>query len=163
MWTFRSHLWGLSSSEIFCSYACSRKAKRYSVLPREGTTEVLVMQRLYIGRRALCTQLSFHYLLASGSSCSKMLICKHNYYTRCVQPPCDSTTLTNEKLLYLLNVNLAASNKQNFVIHRCFFCSSAKQLIRGEPNVSYICSRYYRAPELIFGATDYTSNIGEFL
>ena len=24
-----------------------------------------------------------------------------------------------------------------------------------EPNVSYICSRYYRAPELIFGATFY--------
>lgn len=41
-----------------------------------------------------------------------------------------------------------------------FSCSrSAKQLVRGEPNVSYICSRYYRAPELIFGATDYTSNI----
>lgn len=43
----------------------------------------------------------------------------------------------------------------------CFSASSssAKQLVRGEPNVSYICSRYYRAPELIFGATDYTSNI----
>lgn len=40
---------------------------------------------------------------------------------------------------------------------------SAKQLVRGEPNVSYICSRYYRAPELIFGATDYTSSIGSFL
>lgn len=39
-------------------------------------------------------------------------------------------------------------------------CCSAKQLVRGEPNVSYICSRYYRAPELIFGATDYTSSIG---
>ena len=25
--------------------------------------------------------------------------------------------------------------------------------------MSYICSRYYRAPELIFGATDYTTNI----
>ncbi|KAG9339516.1 hypothetical protein JZ751_023658 [Albula glossodonta] len=36
---------------------------------------------------------------------------------------------------------------------------SAKQLVRGESNVSYICSRYYRAPELIFGATDYTSSI----
>ena len=33
---------------------------------------------------------------------------------------------------------------------------SAKILVRGEPNVSYICSRYYRAPELIFGASDYT-------
>lgn len=28
-------------------------------------------------------------------------------------------------------------------------------------NVSYICSRYYRAPELIFGATDYTTKIGK--
>lgn len=41
------------------------------------------------------------------------------------------------------------------------FSHSAKQLVRGEPNVSYICSRYYRAPELIFGATDYTSSIGQ--
>ena len=32
-------------------------------------------------------------------------------------------------------------------------------LVRGEPNISYICSRYYRAPELIFGATDYTTTI----
>lgn len=36
---------------------------------------------------------------------------------------------------------------------------SAKALVRGEPNISYICSRYYRAPELIFGATDYTCAI----
>ncbi|CAG9323803.1 unnamed protein product [Blepharisma stoltei] len=36
---------------------------------------------------------------------------------------------------------------------------SAKKLVQGEPNVSYICSRYYRAPELIFGATDYTGAI----
>uniref|UniRef100_A0A4W4GXW4 Glycogen synthase kinase-3 beta n=1 Tax=Electrophorus electricus TaxID=8005 RepID=A0A4W4GXW4_ELEEL len=45
------------------------------------------------------------------------------------------------------------------VLKLCDF-GSAKQLVRGEPNVSYICSRYYRAPELIFGATDYTSSIG---
>ncbi|EDO16971.1 hypothetical protein Kpol_1041p29 [Vanderwaltozyma polyspora DSM 70294] len=36
---------------------------------------------------------------------------------------------------------------------------SAKQLNPSEPNVSYICSRYYRAPELIFGATNYTNQI----
>ena len=36
---------------------------------------------------------------------------------------------------------------------------SAKLLRAGEPNVSYICSRFYRAPELIFGATDYTGAI----
>ena len=36
---------------------------------------------------------------------------------------------------------------------------SAKILNPSEPNVSYICSRYYRAPELIFGATIYTTKI----
>ncbi|KAL7416354.1 Pkinase-domain-containing protein [Mrakia frigida] len=36
---------------------------------------------------------------------------------------------------------------------------SAKQLVPTEPNVAYICSRYYRAPELIFGATTYTTQI----
>ncbi|KAI9313182.1 kinase-like domain-containing protein [Dichotomocladium elegans] len=43
----------------------------------------------------------------------------------------------------------------------CKMCDfgSAKVLVPGEPNVSYICSRYYRAPELIFGATNYTLNI----
>lgn len=44
------------------------------------------------------------------------------------------------------------------VLKLCDF-GSAKLLIKGEPNVSYICSRYYRAPELIFGATDYTTMI----
>jgi serine/threonine protein kinase len=41
------------------------------------------------------------------------------------------------------------------ILKLCDF-GSAKKLIKGEPNVSYICSRYYRAPELIFGCTDYT-------
>lgn len=31
--------------------------------------------------------------------------------------------------------------------------------VNGEANISYICSRYYRAPELIFGATEYTTSI----
>ncbi|CAF9925516.1 MAG: Glycogen synthase kinase 1 [Gomphillus americanus] len=44
------------------------------------------------------------------------------------------------------------------VLKLCDF-GSAKILIENEPNVSYICSRYYRAPELIFGATNYTTKI----
>ncbi|CAL1286465.1 unnamed protein product [Larinioides sclopetarius] len=44
------------------------------------------------------------------------------------------------------------------ILKLCDF-GSAKHLVKGEPNVSYICSRYYRAPELIFGATDYTTMI----
>lgn len=46
------------------------------------------------------------------------------------------------------------------ILKLCDF-GSAKHLVRGEPNVSYICSRYYRAPELIFGAIDYTTKIGK--
>jgi serine/threonine protein kinase len=41
------------------------------------------------------------------------------------------------------------------VLKLCDF-GSAKALLPGEPSVAYICSRYYRAPELIFGATEYT-------
>lgn len=48
------------------------------------------------------------------------------------------------------------------VLKLCDF-GSAKQLLHGEPNVSYICSRYYRAPELIFGAINYTTKIGNYL
>ncbi|KAL8943957.1 MAG: hypothetical protein Q9216_000770 [Gyalolechia sp. 2 TL-2023] len=44
------------------------------------------------------------------------------------------------------------------VLKLCDF-GSAKILVENEPNVSYICSRYYRAPELIFGATNYTTKI----
>lgn len=42
-----------------------------------------------------------------------------------------------------------------------YFCTNFGQLrqVKGEPNISYICSRYYRAPELIFGATEYTTAI----
>ncbi|XP_030529369.1 shaggy-related protein kinase alpha-like [Rhodamnia argentea] len=45
--------------------------------------------------------------------------------------------------------------------HQLKLCDfgSAKVLVKGEPNISYICSRYYRAPELIFGATEYTAAI----
>lgn len=45
--------------------------------------------------------------------------------------------------------------------HQLKLCDfgSAKVLMKGEPNISYICSRYYRAPELIFGATEYTTAV----
>eukprot|EP00850_Spirogloea_muscicola_P007422 SM000037S13557 [mRNA] locus=s37:603789:606690:+ [translate_table: standard] len=49
----------------------------------------------------------------------------------------------------------------NPITHQLKLCDfgSAKVLVKGEPNISYICSRYYRAPELIFGATEYTPTI----
>jgi glycogen synthase kinase 3 beta len=53
--------------------------------------------------------------------------------------------------------NLLVDGKTH-VLKFCDF-GSAKKLIAGESNVAYICSRYYRAPELIFGASDYTCSI----
>lgn len=44
------------------------------------------------------------------------------------------------------------------VLKLCDFGSS-KVLRPGEPSVAYICSRYYRAPELVFGTTFYDCSI----
>jgi serine/threonine protein kinase len=45
-----------------------------------------------------------------------------------------------------------------FILKLCDF-GSAKLLIKGEANVAYICSRFYRAPELILGNTEYSTLI----
>ena len=49
-------------------------------------------------------------------------------------------------------------NPETCELKLCDF-GSAKKLVKGQPNVSYISSRAYRAPELIFGATEYTTAI----
>lgn len=49
-------------------------------------------------------------------------------------------------------------NPETHAIKLCDF-GSAKELSRGDTNVAYICSRYYRAPELVLGATEYTCQI----
>jgi len=49
-------------------------------------------------------------------------------------------------------------NPETHELKLCDF-GSAKVLVEGECNVSYICSRYYRAPELLFGAIEYTGSI----
>ena len=49
-------------------------------------------------------------------------------------------------------------NPESHILKVCDF-GSAKRLEKNKTNVSYICSRYYRAPELIFGATSYDSAI----
>jgi glycogen synthase kinase 3 beta len=54
---------------------------------------------------------------------------------------------------------------QNFLVdqktNKVKLCDlgSAKKLISGQKSISYICSRFYRAPELIFGSTDYDNKI----
>lgn len=49
-------------------------------------------------------------------------------------------------------------NESNGTLKLCDF-GSAKKLSPSEPNVAYICSRYYRAPELIFGNQHYTTSV----
>ena len=53
--------------------------------------------------------------------------------------------------------NILVDQKIN-IIKLCDF-GSAKKLIKGQKSLAYICSRYYRAPELIFGSTNYDSQI----
>jgi glycogen synthase kinase 3 beta len=70
-------------------------------------------------------------------------------------------------LLYLASISIAHRDikPQNILVNDatwnllvCDF-GSAKKLQPGEPNLAYICSRCYRAPELIFGSTGYTAQI----
>jgi serine/threonine protein kinase len=68
------------------------------------------------------------------------------------------------QLIYF-NVRNSDIKPQNLLLdtrtHHVKICDfgSAKILVKGETNVAYICSRYYRAPELVFEATDYTTTI----
>merc|ERR1712060_994275 len=47
---------------------------------------------------------------------------------------------------------------ETHIVKLCDF-GSAKILVKGMTNVAYICSRYYRAPELIFESSHYTKTI----
>ena len=44
------------------------------------------------------------------------------------------------------------------VVKLCDFGCS-KRLVEGEPNIQYICARYYRAPEIVFGWAHYSCSI----
>ena len=70
-------------------------------------------------------------------------------------------------LNYIHNLKIAHRDikPQNILIdpstNRVYLCDfgSAKVLHEESKNVSYICSRYYRAPELLMGVSDYTESI----
>ena len=53
--------------------------------------------------------------------------------------------------------NILVNYFQNQIVLADF--GSAKILNKNESNISYICSRCYRAPELIFGATNYNCQV----
>ena len=46
----------------------------------------------------------------------------------------------------------------DYTLKLCDF-GCAKHLVKTESNISYICSRFYRPPELIVGATKYTTQV----
>jgi len=47
---------------------------------------------------------------------------------------------------------------EDYTLKICDF-GCAKHLVKGEPNISYICSRYFRPPELVLGCTEYTTQV----
>ncbi|PAV69103.1 hypothetical protein WR25_25101 [Diploscapter pachys] len=49
-------------------------------------------------------------------------------------------------------------NHELALLKICDF-GSAKELQEGDSNITYICSRYYRAPELLFNSTEYGTTI----
>ena len=49
-------------------------------------------------------------------------------------------------------------NPESCEVKICDF-GSAKKLKPGEKSITYICSRYYRAPELILGCMEYNNKI----
>ncbi|CAE8719805.1 unnamed protein product, partial [Polarella glacialis] len=57
--------------------------------------------------------------------------------------------------------NLLVDAQKGHLLKLCDFGSAAKvgSGRLGPTLVAYICSRYYRAPELIFGATNYTTAV----
>ncbi|EXB40229.1 Shaggy-related protein kinase theta [Morus notabilis] len=85
-------------------------------------------------------------------------------YTYQVSHTASQTALAVERnkngfpIEYSMELISHAVNPHTHQLKICDF-GSAKMLVPGEPNISYICSRYYRAPELIFGATEYTTAI----
>lgn len=99
-----------------------------------------------------------------------------NYYTlkRLLMPMLEVKLYTYQMLRALNYIHLQGIchrdiKPQNLLIDAstgvlklCDF-GSAKILNPLEPNVLYICLRYYRAPELIFGATNYTTKIDVWL
>ena len=53
--------------------------------------------------------------------------------------------------------NLLVDERARF-LKLCDF-GTAKRVDAGEPSISYVCSRFYRAPELILGSTHYTTKV----
>ena len=49
-------------------------------------------------------------------------------------------------------------NPGDYTLKLCDF-GCAKHLVKTESNISYICSRYYRPPELVVGATIYSTQV----
>ena len=47
---------------------------------------------------------------------------------------------------------------KDYTLKICDF-GCAKHLVKGEPNISYICSRYFRPPELVLGCTEYSTQV----
>ncbi|MBA0551185.1 hypothetical protein Golob_022080 [Gossypium lobatum] len=117
-----------------------RTARSYS---RMNTRMPLIYVKLYTYQVLLCLIKAYLLIVFVGLQICRALAYIHNCIGICHRD------IKPQNLLV---------NPHTHQLKLCDF-GSAKVLVKGEPNVSYICSRYYRAPELIFGATEYTTAI----
>jgi glycogen synthase kinase 3 beta len=85
---------------------------------------------------------------------------KINYASKTFLPTNMVKTYAKSLLQALQYLHIKPSNIliNNVAAKLCDF-GSAKILAAGQKNIAYICSRYYRAPELLFGAIFYTQQV----
>ena len=105
--------------------------------------------------RALC-HLKAHKIMHRGRVYLRMYFfheCHSKTHTQ-NSPPTPQNTLNKD----IKPQNLLVDTARGHVLKLCDF-GSAKKVDVKNPSVQYICSRYYRAPELMFGATDYGTPI----
>ncbi|KAG5507562.1 hypothetical protein JKF63_06511 [Porcisia hertigi] len=154
--------------------------------PRFRNRELQIMQELAVLRHPNIVQLySYFYTLGEHNRQDVYLNvvmeyvpdtlhrCCRNFYRRNATPPPILIKVFLYQLirsigcLHLPSVNVCHRdikphnvlvNEADGTLKLCDF-GSAKKLSPSEPNVAYICSRYYRAPELIFGNQHYTTSV----
>ncbi|AQK58940.1 Putative glycogen synthase kinase family protein [Zea mays] len=137
----------------------------------KGGIQECLIQGLNTGTLDLQVNGWGHKIYHATFSCPPWFSSGARKFIKCILDPNHDTRIKIAEILedewfkkgYNLDDVDAAFNgsEVNPHTHQLKLCDfgSAKVLVKGEPNISYICSRYYRARELIFGATEYTTAI----